>query len=140
MEIVVNRKHGNSKVTIGEMLVDGKFFGHTCEDTVRKGLTAETKVKGKTAIPAGRYEVACTFSNRFKKYLPLLLSVPLFEAIRIHGGNTEADSEGCILVGAETDGKTRIWNCAERILSLVTFIKNREKKEKIFITINDVPE
>lgn len=93
--------------TIGTLTVDGKTFGHVVED-VDRGLDATmplatiaaTKVKGRTAIPAGSgYAVKRTFSNRFQKIMPLVCDVPGFQGIRIHPGNTSADTEGCILPG-----------------------------------------
>src|SRR5436305_2999778 len=94
MQLQLTRKTFSDKSTMGELLVDGKFECFTLEDMVRP-----EKIKHETAIPAGRYEVAISFSDKFQKLLPLLLNVPNFEGIRIHSGNTDKDSSGCILVG-----------------------------------------
>ena len=55
------------------------------------------------AIPEGRYAVVITWSPKFKMWLPVLLGGSdfnlLFKGIRIHMGNTAADTAGCILVG-----------------------------------------
>lgn len=94
MLININRDEHLTKRTLGKLSIDGHFFCYSCEDTVRP-----VKVPGETAIPAGRYKVIITFSNRFQKPLPLILDVPFFSGVRIHSGNTEADTEGCVLVG-----------------------------------------
>ncbi len=80
--------------TEGDLYVNGEWFAATLEDTVRKGK----KVYGKTAIPAGTYKVAVTFSNRFKKEMTQILDVPGFDGIRLHQGMLPGDSLGCVLI------------------------------------------
>jgi len=94
MEIKIKRLHRTDHSTIGELSIDGKFECFTLEDIER-----DVKIKSETAIPKGTYKVIINRSNRFKRLLPLLLNVPNFEGIRIHSGNTNHDTEGCILVG-----------------------------------------
>jgi hypothetical protein len=94
MKIQIKRLHKTENSTIGEMTIDGKFECYTLEDKER-----DVKIKSETAIPKGTYKVIINQSNRFKKLMPLLLNVPNFEGVRIHPGNSNHDTEGCILVG-----------------------------------------
>lgn len=94
MNLFLQRIAQTPEYTIGRLEINGKFFCHTLEDAVR-----EQKIAGKTAIPAGTYQVIVNRSPRIKRDLPLLLDVPDFEGIRIHRGNTAKDTSGCILVG-----------------------------------------
>jgi len=81
--------------TIGKLSTGAGYLCDILEDRVRTGK----KVKGTTAIPEGEYEIILTMSNRFKRMLPLLLNVPNFEGVRLHAGNSEHDTEGCLLPG-----------------------------------------
>lgn len=88
--------------TLGKLSIDGNVQFYTVEDTVREQPgqdVAQWKEDGITAIPAGSYNVIITMSNRFKRLMPLLENVPGFSGVRIHSGNTEIDTEGCIIVG-----------------------------------------
>ena len=106
MNITLNRIAKKSKYTIGKLYIDGEYFCDTIEDADR-GLTQtmtdaqikSKKVYGQTAIPTGTYRVIISYSNKFKRQMPLLLNVPGFLGIRIHSGNTEKDTEGCLIVG-----------------------------------------
>ena len=100
MDLILKRQGFINEATIGTLdaFLDGAplpiFRCFTLED-----LERDEKIKGKTAIPKGRYQVIVNWSNRFNCYLPILLNVPNFEGVRIHAGNSAADTEGCILVG-----------------------------------------
>jgi hypothetical protein len=94
MKLLLKRITKTNNSTIGELYINGVFQCYTLEDKER-----EIKIKNETAIPKGTYKVIINRSNRFKIDLPLLLNVPNFEGVRIHSGNSNHDTEGCILVG-----------------------------------------
>jgi hypothetical protein len=96
MDLRLVRKEFTEKSTIGDLLIDDSFFCFTLEDMVRE---PGVKIPGQTAIPEGRYRVVIDQSNRFRRAMPHILDVPMFEGIRIHSGNTDKDTEGCILLG-----------------------------------------
>lgn len=135
MEIKVIRKEFTDLTTIGELLINGVFECFTLEDKVRD-LKADGsgKVYGKTAIGKGKYEIALTYSDRFKQVMPLLLKVPFFEGIRIHPGNKNEDTHGCLLVGT-TKSKDFISNSKIAYQKLFDKLKAVSKTEKIFIEI-----
>ena len=144
MELKLTRTIKLPERTIGDFSINGKPYCNTVEDVERltwtgSGLARKlvgTKVFGKTAIPTGRYQVVMAYSSRFKMKLPLLLGVPQFEGILIHGGNTELDTEGCLCVGKKTaDNKVYGAKSLGILKKLVDIIDTASKKEKVFITI-----
>lgn len=135
MELRLKRKEFTETSTIGELSIDGIFECYVLEDKDRKLESGGTKIYAKTAIPRGRYEVIISWSNRFKQYMPLLLSVPQFEGIRIHTGNTSENTEGCLIVG-QTKSKDFVGLSKVAYGKFLSKLKKVEKKEKIFITIS----
>ena len=112
MELVLKRIAKKKGYTIGKLYVKqpiideylrGEKFIYICdtlEPQWRDYAKGARKIKGKSAIPEGRYPVVITYSPKFKQWLPLLVNVPMFSGIRIHAGNDAVnDSQGCILVG-----------------------------------------
>lgn len=102
MQIQVNRAASVGGATVGKLLIDGVFVCRTLEDEVRErpGVPVEAwKIKGVTAIPSGAYRVALQDSPRFGPDTLTILDVPGFSSIRMHAGNTQEDTEGCLLLG-----------------------------------------
>lgn len=97
LELILQRTRFRDTITTGQLYADGAYFCFTLEDKVRPA--GEPKVHGETAIPIGIYKVVLENSPKFGVDTPTLLNVPGFQYIRIHAGNTEADTEGCIIVG-----------------------------------------
>lgn len=144
MEIRVKRIALREGYTIGRMYIDDELVCDTLEDPVR-----ESKIKHKTAIPAGRYELAMNVTSpkysNYAKYkwaekwrgkLPRLLDVPNYEGILIHVGNSSADTSGCVLVG-ENRSIGRLMNSTKTFNRLMEkyLVPARDRGEGIWITI-----
>lgn len=109
MKLLVTRISKQENYTIGKLYINGVYECDTLEDKTRLLIdynrdgdfddSGEGKIFGRTAMPEGVYKVVIDYSSHFKKDLPHILEVPGFIGIRIHPGNTENDTEGCILLG-----------------------------------------
>ena len=149
MELTLKRISRKPTYTIGRLYIGGQYFCDTLEPTDR-GLSSDmrlsqlkrNKVAGKTAIPTGRYKVDMrTVSPRFrlaswaKPYggvAPRLVGVPCFSGVLIHVGNTEKDTQGCILIGRnKTVGK--VLDSVETYKALMDRLL--AAKDEIWITI-----
>ena len=151
MELILERIAKRKTYTIGRLYIERRiddeylagtekqYFCDTLEPTWRDYAHGAYKVKGRSAIPEGRYAVVISFSPKFKQWLPILLGGPEFnkqwQGIRIHAGNCSEDTEGCILVGKNREvGKvldSRIW--VHRLKQKIVEAKNKD--EPVWITI-----
>ena len=103
MRLKLERDASQGGRTFGKLYSpDGYKICWTLEDEIREipgKPVAEWKIKSATAIPAGSYRIVLENSAKFGPDTMTLLNVPGFQYIRIHAGNTTADTEGCLLVG-----------------------------------------
>ncbi len=104
MQIILKRFISDTQGTIGTLHIDGEPKCFTMEDAHH-----DTKIYSKTRIPMGKYQIKLrdaggmnkTYSKRYANHKGMLWlqDVPNFEWIYIHTGNTDAHTDGCILVG-----------------------------------------
>lgn len=106
MLLTLQREPSADGCTHGSLSINGVFECYTLEDVIREVAgrpVSEWKVQNETAIPSGKYPVIIDHSEHFGKMLPHVLDVPGFSGVRIHSGNTAADTEGCVLVGRKRE-------------------------------------
>ena len=105
MDLEVLRYSSQDETTLGLLFGDGQFLCYSLEDEARA-----VKVAGETRIPAGKYDITLrTVGGKHAKYaarfpdihkgMLWVRNVPGFEYILIHVGNTDDDTEGCLLLG-----------------------------------------
>lgn len=130
LQLLIIRKYRKADYTIGQLYVNGKFLCNTLEDTDRHLFQgqpiadiAKKKIAGQTAIPTGTYRLQVSESPKFKRELIEIMSVPGFIGIRIHRGNTAADSAGCVLVGMNT-AKGAVTDSTRYELELTKLVKS----------------
>ena len=115
------------------------YFCDTLEPTWRDYAHCGRKIKGRSAIPEGRYAVVISYSPKFRQWLPILLGGPEFnrewQGVRIHAGNTAKDTQGCILVGENSQigfvFNSRHW--LEKLKKKIVEAKSRD--ESVWLTI-----
>ena len=162
MELVLVRIAKRKTYTIGKLYIKeqimdeylaGEKLTYFCDTLEPTALELKTTVSKEAvlrspkkaeglkpfAIPEGRYAVVITWSPKFKMWLPILLGGPdfnrLFKGIRIHMGNTAADTAGCILVGRNQrigevlESRKWLYELKQKI------VEAKGKDEAVWITI-----
>ena len=151
MELILERIAKRKTYTIGHLYIrqqvmdeylpgtEDQYFCDTLEPTWRDYAHGAYKVKGRSAIPDGRYAVVISWSPKFKQWLPILLGGPEFnkqwQGIRIHAGNTAKDTQGCILVGRNQrvgevlESRKWLYELKQKI------VEAKDKGEAVWLTI-----
>ena len=142
MELKLIRKYRKTDYTIGILYVNNKYFCEILED-IDRGLKdsmsleeiKKIKIKDQTCIPYGKYQILMTYSPKYKKIMPLVNNVKGFEGIRIHSGNTNKDTSGCLLPGFNKI-KGQVINSRETFNKLYSLIQTAtNNKENVTIEI-----
>lgn len=153
MELEVLRFSSQKDSTNGLLfnITDNKrqFICYTLEDEHR-----DKKVKHDTRIPAGTYAIKLRtwggfnskYSRRFADFhigMLELVDVPGFTDILIHGGNTDEDTSGCLLVGNSQESNIYLPNgfIGKSIEAYIELYKEvagaLSRKEKVTIKFTD---
>lgn len=151
LQLLVKRMAPGLDCTLGVMfdvtLPRRKFLCYTLEDQPNF-----PKVPKETRIPAGTYQIKLRTEGgmhpRYKKRFPFhvgmlwLQNVPGFQWIYIHPGNTDEDTDGCILVGDQkvqhANGEGKVLHSTRAYIRLyLKVVEELDKNHEVWITIED---
>lgn len=121
MELILKRNIYSAVSTIGELYFlennKLKLLCNTLENSVKP-------IDEKPCIPIGKYNIKITYSPHFKVEMPELIDVPNYTGVRIHIGNSQKDTAGCILVGEYQSSKPDwISNSTYHYVELINLLK-----------------
>ena len=157
MKIEVRRFTDSGETTLSLIHIDGEWICFGLEDEERT-----TKVWGETRIPEGTYAIKYrTEGGHYEKYrnhkndtiknlhnqegrgMLHVLSVPNFEYILIHIGNTDNDTAGCLLTGTVVDAsnRERFSRSTEAYIKLYSIVAGAlDRGEPVSITYSKIYE
>ncbi len=141
MELLVQREPSTLSCTPGSLSIDGAFECYTLEDVVREvpgQPVASWKIPNETAIPVGRYQVIIDVSQHFGgRLMPHILNVLGYDGVRIHSGNTAADTDGCILLGqVRALDKNQVFQSHDAYNAFFPKLQAAiDRKEPVYITV-----
>lgn len=151
MKLILERFHSGKDSTLGTLHVrpegadEFKFQCFTLEDQYQK-----IKVPKETRIPAGTYQVKLRKEGgmhlKYEKLYPFhsgmlhVQDVPGFEWVYIHVGNTDDNTEGCLLVGtgASSIGRCTLFDSVAAYTDLYKeIVKALSASQEVWISIVD---
>ena len=132
MNLKLLRRPTALETTLGQLFIEDSYECKTLEDAIRV-----VKIQDKTCIPPGKYKVTLELSQRFGPETLTINDVPGFSHIRIHGGNTHLDTQGCVIVGDRVESDTHISGGAVRgVLKRLKYkIKAGLEKGDVWLTV-----
>lgn len=145
MKLRVDRYLSTPNATLGKLFIDDVFECYTLEDEFRA-----VKVKKETRIPDGTYLIKLRtegshhihYAQKFPdihKGMLWLQNVPGFQFILIHIGNTEEDTEGCLLVGSDRDEKTMtLQRSTVAYRKMYPKVADAIEKGEVWITVRNI--
>lgn len=133
--------------TLGKVVYpDNQTTNYTLEDIVRGwGI----KDGGTTAIPVGRYRMTVSMSGKFGRRMVMVYTEPNkyeikangigFKGVRVHGGNTNKDTWGCIIVAKNRiNSQTVQGTCEAEFTAAVEHYE--QKGYEVFLEIKNLPQ
>jgi len=150
MEIKQLRYLSKDDYSLSVFIINNSFFCTVLEDEKRN-----VKIKGETRIDAGEYFLGIrkeitplTQKYLDDKRLPFferhieVLNVPKFVGVYIHIGNTDDDTDGCILVGQKPvslQEENKIIDSVKTYTAFYSIVYPKlEAGEKVKLIIKDI--